>query len=105
MWQFLDIYGILEFIVGYNECYVMGFEFDGGVENFFFKCVCWVVQENVVDYFVYWKMFDVMMACELCGEYCELVKGCGFEVVFMGQWSDGYFVQFMEVWVLEDMVV
>jgi predicted esterase len=104
MRQFPDNHGTPELTAGHNECYAIDPDFDGGVENLSLKRARRVAQENAADYYAYWKMLDAMMACELRGEHCELAKGCGPEAAFMGQWSDGYPVQPLEVWVPEDTV-
>jgi len=82
---------------GHNECYALDDSFDAGLHNLSFMRAQQVAQENAVDYYLYWKMLDALIKCSLEGRYCPLAEGCGAAASYMGNWSDGYPVQPLEI--------
>lgn len=82
---------------GHNECYALDESFDAGLHNLSFMRAQQVAQENAVDYYLYWKMLDALLKCSLQGQYCLIAEGCGADASYMGNWSDGYPVQPLEI--------
>lgn len=96
--QSADRHGAPEVTAGHNECYALDTAFDAGLHNVSYKRALSIARTDVVDYKVYWKLLDALIACELQGSHCDMACGQAPGFASLGYWPDGKPVQPLETW-------
>ena len=60
---------------GHNESYCVDLDFDGGARNYTAKRALRISQLNALDYNGYWRLFDLLIACQRSSAFCDLAFG------------------------------
>ncbi len=97
LYLYKDKHGLPAIKASHNQSYSLAMEFDSGIRNFTAKRALRVAKVDAVDYGVYWKLLDAMVACIRDGQYCEIATGGGYLQTGIGKWSDGAMIQPLRV--------